>query len=146
MICFGSRPAIAFRQLAAVARGHVGAVRARHHRVHASLAIAPGDAFDARDEIQVLAHRHVGIERRRFRQVAGAPLRFDGPIENVVARDDRASVRGGDVAREDAHRGRFSRAVGAQKPQDFSFFHAEADVVDGGDLAVAFGEVLDLYQ
>jgi len=36
----------------------------------------------------------------------------------------------------------FAAAIGAQKPEDFSLFHAEADVVHGGEVAETPDQVL----
>ena len=79
---------VALRQLRAVPIGHVGDVRALHHARHPRLALAGRDALDAGDEVEVLADRHVGVERRRFRQVAGAALGLDRVREDVEAGDD----------------------------------------------------------
>ena len=107
-------------------------------------AFAGRDAFDLRDERQVVADGHVGIERRRFRQITGAPLGLDRLIEDVESGDDRLALGGRHVAGEDAHRRRLAGAVGAEKAENFAAFDAEADIVDGGEAAVAFREVLNL--
>ena len=90
------------------------------------------------------ATRHVGIERRRFRQVAGAPLGFDRLIEDVEPGDDRLALGRRHVAGQDAHRRRLAGAVRPEEAEDLAALDAEADVVDGGDAAVAFREVLNL--
>ncbi len=135
---------VALRQLAALAIRHVGDARALHHGLDALRAVSRRHAFDLRDERQVFHDAHVGIERRRFRQIAGAALGFDRLVEHVEAGDDGFAVRGRHVAGQDPHRRRLTGAVGAEKSEDFAALDAEADVVDGGDAAVAFGEVLDL--
>ena len=92
---------------------------------------AGGTPLILRDERQVLAHRHVGIERRRLRQIAGAALGFDRLVEDVEAGDDRLALGGRHVAGEDAHRRRLAGAVRPEEPEDFAPFDPEADVVDG---------------
>src|SRR3989454_2777645 len=46
-------------------------------------------------------------------------------------------------AGQDPHRGGFSGSVGAQKGQHLSLVHREGDPVDGREVTVAFGDVLD---
>ena len=95
-------------------------------------------------ERQVLAHGHLGIERRRLRQVAGAALGLDGLIEDVEAGDDGLAVGRRHVPGEDAHRRRLARAVRPEEAEDFAALDPERHVVDRGDATVAFREVLDL--
>ena len=73
---------VAFGQLPARAVGHVVDVRLLHHTFDAwrALGCAQGADLQAGDERQVFAHRHVRVERRRFRQVSGAPFGFDGLV------------------------------------------------------------------
>ena len=96
------------------------------------------------DEVEVLAYRHVGVERRRFRQIAGAALGLERVGEDVESGDDGLALRGGHVARQDAHRRCFSRAVRSQEPENFASFHPETDIVDGGHATVPFRDVLNL--
>src|SRR6185295_10288057 len=51
----------------------------------------------------------------------------------------RRSFRGGHVTRQDAHRGRLSRAVGPEKGKYFALVHREGDPLDGSVIAVPFG-------
>ena len=111
---------------------------------HPLLLVRRRHALDLGDERQVLHDRHVGVERRRLRQIAGPALGLDRLVEHVEARDDRLALRGRHVAGQDAHRRRLARAVRPQEPENFAPFHAEADVVHCGDAAVALGEMLNL--
>jgi hypothetical protein len=85
---------VALRELCTVPVRHVIDVRLFHHVGDARFALGPAQRpdFDARGEVEVIAHGHVGVERRRFRQVAGALLRFDRMGEDVEARDDDFAV------------------------------------------------------
>ena len=56
----------------------------------------------------------------------------------------RPAVRRRHVAGEDPHRGRLAGPVRTQEPENLSAFDSEADVVYGGDPAVALGNVFDL--
>ena len=64
--------------------------------------------------------------------------------EDVEARDDGLALGGRHVAGDDAHRAGLARAVRTEEPENLAFLDAETDVVDRGDAAVAFREVLDL--
>ena len=135
---------VAFRQLRAQSVRHVGDSDARHH-LPDSLAPPGGrHALDPRHEIQILFDRHVGIERRGFRQVAGPALGFDRLLEHVEPGDHGLAIGRRHVAGQNPHRRRLAGAVRAQEAEDFAALDAKADVVDGGDPAVLLGEVLDL--
>jgi hypothetical protein len=131
-------------ELAAVPGGHVGHVRAGHHGLDARFTFLRRYALDAADEIKILAHRHVGVQRRRLREIARAPLGLEWLIEHVVAGDDRAPLGRRHVAGQHPHRGGLPGAVGAEEAEDLSPFDTEADVVHGRDPAVAFGDVQNL--
>ena len=109
-------------------------------------AIGGQHAFQLRHEVEIFPDGHVGIEGRRFRQVAGAPLRFNRLVEDVEAGDNGLALGGRHVAGEDPHRRRLAGAVLSQEPENFAAFDAEGEVVDGRDAAVAFREVLNLNQ
>ena len=47
-----------------------------------------------------------------------------------------------ETAADHLHRGGFAGAVGAEQAEGFPGGDAEGDAVDGGDVAIAFGEVL----
>jgi hypothetical protein len=123
---------------------HVGDPRALHHGRDALLALARRDTLDLGHEVQVLAHAHVGIERRRFREVAGPPLGVEGMIEHVEAGHHRASLGRRHVTGQDPHGRRFSGAVGPQKAENLPFFDAKADVVHRSEPAVSLRDVLNL--
>ena len=69
--------------------------RALHHLLDPLFAIARRHALDFRDERQILGDGHVRVERRRLREVSGAPLGFDRLFEDVEAGDDRLALGGG---------------------------------------------------
>ena len=125
--------------------GHVGDARPLHDAAgRADVRSADGTPLILRDEGQILADRHVRVERRRFRQIAGPALGLDRLVEDVEARDDGFALGGRHEAGEDAHRRRLAGAVRAEEAEDLAALDAEADVVDRRDAAVAFREVLDL--
>ena len=135
---------VALRELAAVAVGHVVDVGALHHRRDALAPLLRRHALDAGDEVEVLAHRHVRVERRRFRQVAGAALGFDRVREDVEPGHRRLAFGRRHVAGQDPHRGGLAGAVRPEEAEDLAPLDTKTDVVHGRDPAVAFGDVLDL--
>src|SRR5205823_11322414 len=143
-LCEADALLVALRQLSGQAVRHVVDANPRHHVLDPLTPLVARHPFDAGDEIEVLADAHVWIERRRFGKVAGAALRLDGLVEDVEPGDNRFALGGRHVAGQYPHRRRLAGAVGAEKAEDFASFDAEADVVDRGNAAVAFREVLDL--
>jgi hypothetical protein len=137
---------VALRELAAVPRRHVVHVRALHDGGDPLFPLLWWHALDARDEIQILAHGHVRIERRRLGQVTGPALRIDRMRENVVPGHGRPPLGRRHVPGQDPHRRRLSRAVRTQKTENLSSLDLEADVVNCGHATVAFRDVLDLYH
>ena len=135
---------VSFGQLGALTVRHVGDARALHHLLDASRPLAGGHAFDLGDEPEILEDAHVGVERRRLRQVAGAALGLDRLVEDVEPGDNGFAFGGRHVAGQDAHRRRLAGAVGSEEPENLAALDPEADVVDRGDAAVAFREVLNL--
>ena len=128
---------IAFRQLRRQAARHVVDARAHHHLLHALAPFGRWNALDFGDERQVFVDGHVRVEGRRFGKVAGAPLGFDRLVDGLpVGRRQEAG--------EDAHRRGLAGAVRSEKAEDFAPLHAETDIVDRGDAAVALREVLHL--
>ena len=114
-------------------------------RLRRSLEETPFD-LDPRDKLEVFAHRHLGVQRRRFREVTGPALRFDRLLEDVEPGNDRLAFGRRHVAGQDAHGRRLAGAVRTEKAEDFSALDAEGQVIDRGDAAVALGEVLNLNQ
>ena len=167
MMCFGSSPAVgssrnqdlgivherlrepdplpvALGELRAVPVRHVCHSRAVHDARDTRLSLPARQALDPRDEGQVLANRHFGIERRRLREIAGAPLRLEGLIGDVVPRYDRLALRGRHVAGQHAHRRRLTSAVRPEEAEDLPTLHPEAHIIDGRRRPVTLGEVLNL--
>jgi hypothetical protein len=139
---------VALGQLPAMTVRHVIDPRALHRCLDPLFAFARRQplGLDARDKLQILAHRHFGVERRRFRKVSGPALGLDGLVEDVEAGDHRLASRRRHVAGEDAHGRRLAGAVRAQKAEDFSTLDPEGEVIDRRDAAISLGEVLNLYQ
>ena len=139
---------VTLRELPAVTIRHVVDASASHGVFDAASSFARGHPLDLdpRDELKVLAHRHLRVERRRLREVSGPALGFDRLLEDVESGDDRLALSRRHVAGQDAHGRRLAGAVWSEEPEDLSALDAEGQVVDRSDAAVAFGEVLNLNQ
>ena len=138
--------AVAFGEFRAQPVRHVVDSSALHYRLNPLPTFRGRHPFDLRHKGEVFDHAHVGIKRRRFRQIPGPAFGLDWLIENVEAGDNRLALGWRDKAGEDAHRRRLAGAVGPQEAEDFAALHAEADVLDGRHAPVALREVLNLYH
>ena len=114
-------------------------------RLRRSLDGDPFD-FDPRDKLEVLAHGHLGVQRRRLRKITSPAFCFNRLFEHVEPRDDRLAFRCRHVAGQNAHGRRLAGAVRAEEAEDFSALDAEVQVVDRGDAPVTLREVLNLNQ
>ena len=103
------------------ASSRTSATRRLLHRLVDARALRslPGDALDlARRSRGTSPTVHVGVEGRRLRHVADAPLDLERLLEDVVAGHARRALRGREVAGEDAHGGRLARPrSGPRKPR-----------------------------
>ena len=135
---------VALGQSAALSFGHVGHVNLLHHAVNPRLDFSPGHALNLRNEGQIVAHPHVRVEGRSFREVAGSALGLDGLFQYVEPGHRDLPLSGRHVAGEHSHGRGFSGAVRAQESKNLAGLHAEADVVNGRDGAVPLREVFYL--
>jgi hypothetical protein len=95
-------------------------------------------------EAEEARHRHVGVERRVFRQITEALFRLLGVLQHVNAAQADAAAGGAEVACDHAHGGRFAGAVRPEEAEHFSFFHGEGNIIDGHLGAEYLDEVFDL--
>ena len=77
-----------------------------------------GDAVDAADEFQVLAHREVLVERELLRHVADLALDHVGLRADVVAEAGAGALVGREQAAQHADGGGLAGAVGAEEAVD----------------------------
>ena len=101
-------------------------------------------AFERGAVIQIFRHPHVGIERHVLRHVTEMRPRLERLLEDVEARDRRATGRRRHEARENPHRGALARAVRPEEAHDLAFADLEAQVVNRRVAGVAFSQVLNL--
>lgn len=113
-----------------------------------------GDALDsffaaitesASKEVEILQHGHVAVGAVVVGHPADAAADFGGIVDDVDSADfGSARVRVVE-RRENAHRGRFSRSIGTDEPDDLAALDGEGNVVDSFDSAVEpAGEILHL--
>ena len=88
--------------------------------------------FQIKNKIQIFAHRHIGIKRRKFGQIAYILLRFVRFFENVVPVNGHRTRSERRIAGYHIHRRRFSRAVRTEKADYLAFFNRKRHVVDNG--------------
>lgn len=85
-----------------------------------------------------------GVEQARVvRDVAQGLLGGDRRPDDVVTGDRERSGRGRDDAGKAAQRGRLAGAIGPDQPQDLARADLEAQVLDGGEIAVGLAEIRD---
>ena len=117
---------VAFRELPAVTVRHVvDAGLFITSSTRAALRSLEATTLSFATNVQVFPHRHFRVERRRFRQVAGAALGFDRLIEHVVTGDDGLALGGRHVAGQDAHRRGLAGAVRAEEAENFASLDLE---------------------
>src|SRR5579871_5768883 len=99
------------------------------------------NAVDAAEEIDVLFHSEVVVEREFLRHVPDVML--DGfRLGHDVESADRGGAGGWQKqSAEHADGGGFSGAVRSEEAEDFAAPDVERDVVDGEEVAEAFDEV-----
>ena len=110
--------------------------------------LLPGELclFQVVHEVQVLFHRHVHVQGRLLGQVANLFFHLVGLLQGVLPGDGHLAGGGGKVTGDDVHRGGFARAVGSQEPDDGALLDFKTHAIQRQVLAVALGEVLDLYH
>src|SRR5712692_678834 len=99
-------------------------------------------AVDTSVELQVFRDGQVVVEAEILRHIADAladGFRIRGDIETF---DKSRTAAERQEAGKHFDDGGFSAAVGAEESEDFAFFDAEADVVDGGEVAESSDEIL----
>ena len=77
-------------------------------------------------------------------QHAGSTADLDALRLCVVSKDSHGSLRRSHKVKQDVDRRRFTRPVGAEKPENLTLLDREVEIVDGDDIAKAFREPVDL--
>ena len=100
--------------------------------------------FEIVHKIQILAHRHIRIQRRQFRQITDARFGGVGIGQNVVTVDGHHAVGRRQIAGQNVHRGGFTGTVRTEKTDDLAFLDRKADVIHRRVRSVPFGQIFDL--
>ena len=116
------------------------------HIPHAFALAGTGDLLEGGPVIEVLGYPHVGVKRDVFRHVAEVLPGLHRLAEHVEPGNGGAPGSCRHIARKNAHRRRFSSAIGPKKADDLAFFDFEAQIFNRGKARVAFRQVLDFYH
>ena len=139
--CGGDAEALshAEREAATAATGHIGQADQAEHFLDPCFADAVGDG----QRHQVVVGGALGVDRSGIEQRAERSERR-GVLGQRPAVDERRPRGGGIEPENHPHRGRLAGAVRAEEAGDDAGLDGECQVVDGGGLAVALGELVDL--
>ena len=113
-----------------------------HHRLRGALRI--GEAVDARDELQVLAHREVLIEAEALRHVADMHADLVRLGADVVAETRAAPAVGREQPAQHADGRGLARAVRPEEAVDRAALHPHREIAHHDAVAERFGEAFDL--
>lgn len=100
------------------------------------------EAVEASVELEVFEGGEFVVEGEFLGHIADEAFDLFGGLFDVEAGDFGGSFGGFEDAAEHADDGGFAGAVGAEEAKDGAFGDVEGDVVDGGEVAEAFGEVM----
>ena len=103
-------------------------------------------AAQAADELEVFEAGEVGVDLGFFGDVAEMGAVGGEVFVDVAAGEEDFAVGGLDHAGDHLDGGGFAGAVGAEVAEDFAFAEGEADVLHGGDGAIALGGVIELQH
>src|SRR5208337_1095434 len=110
--------------------------------VHAFAQVIIGEAVDAPVKGEVFGNGKVGVKAEILRHVTDVFADGFRVLADIESLDFGVASAGGQQPGEHLDDRGFAAAIGAQKPEDFSLFHAETDVVHGGDIAETPDQVL----
>ena len=94
---------------------------------------------EAYDEEAV--RRHLAVTRRAFRQIAQHALGGDRVVHDIVPAHAGATGCRREEPGDHLHGGGFAGAVRAEEAEHAAWFEFETDAIDGGQLAVALGQL-----
>src|SRR5581483_1325964 len=119
-------------------------MRERDQFIAALLQLAAALAVELAVKNKVLIHGQLVVEREFLRHVADRFFQLVALLHHVESRDVCAAFRRLENAAEHANHRRFTRAVRAEKTEDRAAPDAEADVIDGCEIAKAFRQPVAL--
>ncbi len=116
------------------------------HFEHISDAVLDFRAFNAFERgsvAEVFMDPHIAVEGGAFREVSEMLAGLDGLFEDIKPGDGGVARRRGKVAREHAHGGAFSGAVGPEETDDLSLVNFKGNIAHSCEPWVALGEMDD---
>ncbi len=102
--------------------------------------------LDGGEELQVLAHRQIFVQREALGHVADASAQRFGLLGNRQPQHLDLPCAGFQQAAQHADGGRLARPVRAQKTVYLSARYGQVDVVHGQQLAEAAGQALRMHR
>src|SRR5579859_260362 len=102
-----------------------------HNFIDAALQLFGGKAVDPAVKREIFEHRQIVVQTEILRHVADSLAHLFGAGSHIEPFHVRAASAEGKQTREHFDDGGFAAAVRAKKAEDFAFFDAEADIVDG---------------
>ena len=121
----------------------VGEARHAQHVLLAFRAHVFGDAVNPAEEVDVLFHGEIVVERELLRHVADVLADLFGILGDVEAGHGAPAGGGRQQPAEHADDGGFAGAVGTQETEDLALVHLEGDVIDGHEIAEGLDQVAD---
>src|SRR6187402_2722661 len=94
-----------------------------------------GRSVDAAEELEVLAHREVFIQRELLRHVADGFLDLTSLGQHVEAGDSARAAAGRKNSSQHSDRRGFSSAIRPEESKDLTFTHAKTHMIHGNELA-----------
>jgi len=123
---------------------HRRQLEALDHGVQAGAPHGAAQSTQVGDELEEPERGHFPVRRRALGQVPDAGLGADRVGLDIVAVDRGTTRRRSDESGQHPHCGRLAGPVRAEEAEHFPGPHFEAQVVDGRQRAVAFGQVFGL--
>src|SRR5258706_5324110 len=96
------------------------------------------------DESQEFITAELLVDERPVGNEAGNRFGFFRFLDDIVLTEENLPRRWLEDAHHGANRRGLASAVGAEEAEDFSSLYFEIQVIDGGEFAVVFAEVVDL--
>ncbi len=96
----------------------------------------------AGDEAQVFVAGQLFVEEGAIGDIAGAPFALERGAGEIMAADGHRAGRWLQQAGQHLDGGGLAGAVGAEEAVDFAGRNRQADIVDGGEAAEVFAELM----
>ncbi len=124
------------------------ALQARHPQ-HVVLPLGPAftrDTIDSGEEVDVLLHREIVVQRKLLRHVADVALDVFGLGFNVEAGHRACAFRRLQKSAEDPDGRGLPCPVRSQESEDLAAMHIQCDVIDGHEVPEALDQLAGLHR